>query len=168
MLSVKIGISFKMTLLWEIYYHTILEWFFEKRPIWKTRLWVTMLKKIDDRIKNKWRGFQNCGRCKACVDIGNTISCKIIKDFQTNDGDTYQLHDYTTCDTENIIYLIQCPCGLYYVGRTCRKLKTRIRELWRNIMLGLHTHPLSLHYKYKHNQNPKGSKFWALEVVRKW
>lgn len=121
-----------------------------------------------DMIKNKWSGFQNCGQCKACSDIGNNISRKIIRELQTKDGITYRLKGYTTCDTENIIYLIQCPCGLNYVGRTCRKLKTRIREHWRNIKLGVYTHPLSAHYKKKHDQNPKGSKFWALEVVKKW
>lgn len=78
------------------------------------------------------------------------------------------MNEFSTCDTTNVVYGIQCPCGLRYIGRTKRKLKTRIREHWRNIRLGVLTHNLSLHYKQKHDQNPLGSIFWVIEVVSSW
>lgn len=116
----------------------------------------------------KFNGFQNYGHCKACTEIGNNVCRKTIEEFQSHSGNSHKIKDYITCDSMNVIYLIQCPCGLNYIGRTCRKLKTPIREHWRNIRLGLSTHNLSTHYKIKHNQDPKGSKFWAIETVRKW
>lgn len=114
-------------------------------------------------------GFHNCGHCKACQDSNILKRKRILKEFISQDErQTYKLRDFSTCNTKNVVYLIQCPCGLRYVGRTSTKLKTRIREHWRNIRIGLHTHNLSIHYKLKHNQNPSGSLFWIVEVVKGW
>ena len=33
-----------------------------------------------------------------------------------------------TCYTRYVVYLLKCPCNLYYVGKTKRELKTRICE----------------------------------------
>lgn len=112
-------------------------------------------------------GFYNCGKCRACTDSGTLGRKRIKKEFVLPDGLTsYKLKDFSTCNTEGVIYIIECPCGKRYIGRTCRKLKTRIREHWRNIRLGILTHNLSTHYK--EYQKPEGSSFWVLEVVRPW
>lgn len=108
-------------------------------------------------------GFHNCGKCRACIDSGVLKRKRIRKDVVSPDGKTtYKLKDFSTCDTEGVIYVIQCPCGKRYIGRTCRKIKTRIREHWRNIHLGLLIHNLSTHYKEQH-QTPEGPSFWVLD-----
>jgi len=33
-----------------------------------------------------------------------------------------------TCVSTHVVYLIRCPCGLGYVGKTSRQLKQRISE----------------------------------------
>lgn len=100
-------------------------------------------------------GFQNCGHCKACQDSDTLRRKRILEEFIWQDGkQKYKRKDFSTCDTKNVVYLIQCLCGL--------------REHCRNIRLGLHTYNLSLHYKLKHNQNPSGSLFWVVEVVKSW
>lgn len=33
-----------------------------------------------------------------------------------------------TCNTKYVVYLLKCPCNLYYVGKTKCELKTRICE----------------------------------------
>lgn len=79
-------------------------------------------------------GFHYCGQYKACTDSGTLKQKGNLKEFVSQDGKvTYKLKDFSTCNTENVIYLIQCPCGLRYTERTSRKIKTRIREHWRNI-----------------------------------
>lgn len=41
-----------------------------------------------------------------------------------------------TCSTTHGIYLIKCPCGLAYVGKTCRTLCSRISDHHSNIRYG--------------------------------
>lgn len=83
---------------------------FRKTPSLKDQVTSSYIKD-NENLKNKFSGFKNCVHCKACTEITNNVSRKIIKDFFGNNGESYKLRDYTTCDTENIIYLIQCPCG---------------------------------------------------------
>lgn len=110
-------------------------------------------------------GFFNCGKGKACTEVACTFCQKPIKEFMGKDNNkNYKFKDYITCNTVNVIYIIECPCGEKYVGKTCQKLKTCIRELCRNIRLGLPTHSLSAHYQQKHDQNPIGTKFWAVKI----
>ena len=33
-----------------------------------------------------------------------------------------------TCKSKFVVYLLKCPCGLGYVGKTSRELKSRISE----------------------------------------
>lgn len=114
-------------------------------------------------------GFDNCGKCKACVESGILKRKRIKKNLSASNGKTiYKLGDFSTCNTEGVVYMIECPCGKRYIGRTCRKVKTRIREHWQNIRLGVMTHNLSNHYKEKHNHDPEGSIFWVLVVIRPW
>lgn len=70
----------------------------------------------------RWGCFK-CGNCVACKNILNAST------FNTSDGKkTYKILHNITCNTEGIVYLAQCPCGLSYVGLTSRKLKIHTRE----------------------------------------
>ncbi len=46
---------------------------------------------------------------------------------------------------DNVIYLIRCPCGLAYVGKTSRPLRTRISEHHSNIRTGDMRCPIASH-----------------------
>ncbi len=41
---------------------------------------------------------------------------------------TFKIRGTISCKTANVIYLLRCPCGLCYVGKTSRPLKNLISE----------------------------------------
>ncbi len=43
-------------------------------------------------------------------------------------GKKIQIRGKITCTTTNVIYLLKCPCGKTYVGRTRQALKTHIAK----------------------------------------
>lgn len=62
-------------------------------------------------------------RCSNCENL-NKGHCFV---HQTT-GKVYEIKHYLTCDSDYIIYIIQCPCGLLYVGETTMKCKARINK----------------------------------------
>ncbi|OCT88337.1 hypothetical protein XELAEV_18016972mg [Xenopus laevis] len=63
--------------------------------------------------ENKQRSlFLNCVCCASIIK-GDSI------DHPTQ-GTKIKLHDYATCDSKGVIYMLKCPCGLVYVGQTAR------------------------------------------------
>ncbi len=52
-----------------------------------------------------------------------------------------------TCSTTHVVYLIRCPCGLAYVGKTTRELRTRISEHRSTIRTGDEKSPVAAHFK---------------------
>lgn len=74
-----------------------------------------------------------------------------------------QLQPFITCSTEGVVYLLQCPCGLQYVGRTKRSLSVRLNEHVTNILTGFLKHPVSRHYLEVHNRNPAKTIFLGID-----
>uniref|UniRef100_A0A803TWT5 Reverse transcriptase domain-containing protein n=1 Tax=Anolis carolinensis TaxID=28377 RepID=A0A803TWT5_ANOCA len=73
--------------------------------------------------KSNLRGHSNCGHCQCC-----TQSLRTKHFLHPTLKIHIQLRSFTTCITDQVIYVIQCPCGLLYVGMTSRSLKIRILE----------------------------------------
>ncbi|OCT58440.1 hypothetical protein XELAEV_18002112mg [Xenopus laevis] len=99
------------------------------------------------------KGFYPCKKCKAC----RTCKIKEQKCFQFQSKvtkETFDIKSLITCNSTNVIYLLQCPCNLQYIGRTGRCLKTRIGEHMNNIKKGVLTHSVSAHFKSHHNSDP--------------
>ncbi len=68
--------------------------------------------------------FFPCRACTACRD-----SCKRTNTFSSHvTGKKYDIRQLSTCSSSNVVYLISCPCGLQYVGKTTRQIRTRIIE----------------------------------------
>ena len=57
-----------------------------------------------------------------------------------------KMRGFITCNQNNVVYLISCPCGLAYVGKTTRALKTRIAEHRSNIRTRDQRSPVALHF----------------------
>lgn len=111
------------------------------------------------------KGFFRCGRCFGCKHTCPTErKSTTFKSNQTNL--TYKWKDTITCNTTGVVYMLDCPCGLQYIGRTIRNLKTRIYEHVYNIKRGLETHSVSLHFKEAHNSDPKFLRFWGIDQVK--
>ena len=50
-------------------------------------------------------------------------------------GQTFKIKSHITCETSNVIYMIQCTkCNLQYIGETKRRLKDRFNEHRRPII----------------------------------
>ena len=71
-------------------------------------------------------GSFRCGQdCATCPYITNGLTHYTF--FST--GATRQIKSHITCNTKNLIYMIQCNrCSLQYIGETKRRLKDRFNE----------------------------------------
>lgn len=82
--------------------------------------------------------------CLGCVN------CRLMKkgsSFQhPRTGKIFNIKHFLTCNRDWVIYLLWCPCSLYYIGETTCTLKTRLngnRHSIRNKRTDL---PVSKHF----------------------
>lgn len=61
-------------------------------------------------------GFFQCKRCPVCSISG----CLHRTQRSTSTTTEFEIKPFITCSTEEVVYLLQCPFGLQYVGRTKR------------------------------------------------
>ena len=76
-------------------------------------------------------GSFRCGKnCATCPYISDGLTSYTF--FST--GETRTIKSNLTCNTKNLIYMIQCNrCNLQYIGETKRRLKDRFNEHRRTI-----------------------------------
>lgn len=108
------------------------------------------------------KGFFPCRKCKVCK-VNALCDRRLTKFTSEGTGVTYPIKSFITCTTKCVVYLLRCPCGLEYVGRTTRMLHIRLGEHITNIRKGFDKNNVSKHYDLKHNRDPKGTIFLALE-----
>lgn len=75
----------------------------------------------------------------------------------------HEIESFITCATEGLVYLLQCPCGLQYVGRTKRPLSVRLNEHITNIKAGFLKHSVSKHSLLAHNRDPSKTIFLGID-----
>ncbi|KAE8631062.1 hypothetical protein XENTR_v10001061 [Xenopus tropicalis] len=88
-------------------------------------------------MKTDFKGFSNkpqnwlsslqklgCYKCPDCV----TCRCLLTgPDFpHPHTGKRLKIHSRLGCLSTYVVYIITCPCGLYYVGKTVTTLRERI------------------------------------------
>ena len=86
-------------------------------------------------------GNYKCGRCAQC---SFTYKCHTFNHPTT--GKRYKIRGVISCTTPNIIYMIKCVCGLAYIGKTLRSLKTRISEHRSDIRTKDFRNPVAVHF----------------------
>ena len=86
-------------------------------------------------------GNYKCGACTQC-----TFTTKCTTYNHPHTGKSIKIKGFITCNQKNVVYLILCPCGLAYVGKTTRALKTRIAEHRSNIRTKDQHSPVALHF----------------------
>ena len=71
-------------------------------------------------------GSFRCGKnCSTCPYISHGLTSYTF----SSTGETHPIKSNLTCDTKNLIYMIQCNrCILQYIGETKRRLKDRFNE----------------------------------------
>ena len=83
------------------------------------------------------KGFYRCGRCKPCR---TTKGSRKVDQFQSHaNNEQFKVGKLITCSSTHVTYVIECECGLQYVGRTTRKLSVRMGEHIRNIKKRVYT-----------------------------
>lgn len=85
--------------------------------------------------------------------------------MSTSNNKEMRIKEFITCNTAYVVYALQCPCGLIYIGHT-KRLRIHIAEHIANIKLGFKDHNVSLHFKIHHNQDPLGLKFWGIDHLK--
>ena len=55
-------------------------------------------------------------KCRGCAQCNNMMKCEYFCHPHT--GKRFQINYIITCSTTHVIYIIKCPCGLCYVGKT--------------------------------------------------
>lgn len=141
------------------------------RPVFTYRKAQNLNQQISQKIldppkipKLKGKGFHRCGVCIGCRTTGG-LKPAVFKYKSHVTNVEFECKPATSCGTKNVIYLLQCPCGLQYVGRTKRLFKIRLSEHVRNIRKGILTHSVSAHYKTFHQCDPSNLIYLILEVV---
>lgn len=105
--------------------------------------------------------YYPCKRCTVCQF--NICGRRAIQFTFTITKRIYPIKHFCTCATTNIVYLLTCPCGKQYVGRTIPLFATRVAEHINKIKNGHIKHTVSLHYSEFHNQDPKGTEFLVID-----
>lgn len=85
-------------------------------------------------------------------------------EFKSNTTNyTYPIKTFCTCATTHVIYLITCPCGKQYVGRTIRAFSVRVSEHISKIKSGDVKHNVPRHYREHHRRDPTCSQFLVID-----
>lgn len=101
-------------------------------------------------------------RCGSCAQCSYTRKSKTFNHPHT--GKTIRISGIITCNTTHVIYMILCPCGLAYVGKTTRALRTRISEHRSTIRTGDERSPVAAHFK-RAGHNVSALRYVGVEFV---
>lgn len=94
-------------------------------------------------LKSQKTGSYKCGqpRCKCCTDIQHNRT-----HFQSiHSKEIFPIKFHLTCQSNYIIYLVDCICGQQYIGRTTQKMHLRLNQHRSNIKKGFLKHSVSRH-----------------------
>ncbi|XP_075455132.1 uncharacterized protein LOC142494549 [Ascaphus truei] len=98
-------------------------------------------------------------KCHGCINCQHMILGKSF--VHPHSGKAIKIKDYMNCESKFVVYIIRCPCDLYYIGKTTRMLKERMslhRSSIRKALLDstnnedLKLQPVARHFKdHKHS-----------------
>ena len=101
-------------------------------------------------------------KCSNCAQCGYTTKCTTFT--HPHSGKVLNIKGVISCSTTFVVYLIKCPCGLAYIGKTTRALRTRISEHRSNIRCGDMSKPVAAHFK-KMGHSITSLRYWGIEKV---
>ncbi|OCT78761.1 hypothetical protein XELAEV_18029851mg [Xenopus laevis] len=102
------------------------------------------------------KGAYPCISCHFCDVIikGNKFN-------HPSKGYDIKLKDFATCHTRGVIYMLKCPCGKVYVGKTKRQRSIDNCDLEKM----KYVTPISRHFK-THGHKSKKFRWLVLQVVK--
>lgn len=84
--------------------------------------------------------------------------------MRNNLSKTFCIKHFISCKTTGVIYLVTCPCGLEYMGKTTRELRCRVGEHLRDIRLK-NDKPLPRHMWSHHPSDPLQVHFMGIDLI---
>ncbi|OCT98475.1 hypothetical protein XELAEV_18010709mg [Xenopus laevis] len=86
-----------------------------------------------DRLSTPFKGKAIVGTfpCMECNCCSSIIKGPNIN--HPTSGQEIKLNAFATCKTTYVIYVLKCPCGMLYVGKSIRPVNVRIKEHKGNI-----------------------------------
>lgn len=104
-------------------------------------------------------GHYRCVGCSVCQ-----LAMQVRSIEFPEIGFTYQLRNFSNCNTKMSVYLLICVCQKRYIGSTCRKIKVRIQEHRSYIRHQVLEAPL-VHHFVNMNHTDSDFKFLILETL---
>lgn len=124
---------------------------FRRAPAVKNLLAPSRLKQHKETPSNLLHPLKNgsfkCGqpRCKCCTIIKHNKT-----HFLSRSKEVFPIKYHLICQSQFIIYLVECICGHQYVGSTTQKLHLRLNKHRSNIKKGFLQHSVSRHIFNQH------------------
>ena len=104
-------------------------------------------------------------KCMNCSHCENVLVTKSFSDPRTQRK--YFINDHISCTTEFLIYRLSCSCpGIFYIGRTKRRLKDRLWEHKYAIRTKNFDYPIARHFAEVHNSNETFLRIIGIEHIR--
>ena len=106
-------------------------------------------------------GNYKCGACAQC-----SFTTKKQYFNHPHSGKQIKIKGICSCHSKGIIYMLTCPCGKAYVGKTSRELKVRISEHRSSIRTASLTSPVAQHF-VQYNHLVSSLRYTAIEKVER-
>lgn len=81
------------------------------------------------------------------------------------DGTVWRRHPYIDCNSKGIVYLLNCPCGAFYVGITRREFHRRIYDHVYEADISYYKSPIGKHIAFVHNNATQHLTFVPLTYI---
>ncbi|XP_068115282.1 zinc finger protein 27-like [Hyperolius riggenbachi] len=104
-------------------------------------------------------GTYSCGGCVYCqyLQVGRSVVLP--------NGRQWNLRHFVNCNTVGVIYLLYCRCGCFYIGKTSRAFKERIKNHVGEIANCNFKSPISRHVHLEHRGDSSFIKFVGLDRI---
>lgn len=106
------------------------------------------------------KGFFKCKTCKACQHGLNTTSYRTP--FSSKE---FSIDKALSCKTDYAIYVLECPCGLKYIGSTILQSHKRILQHIRAIKNKDPSYPVARHFEESHKSDPGVLKYYVVDHI---
>ena len=136
---------------------------FRRAPTLKDKL---VHSQITPAKKETWlRKPTGVFKCMHCPHCDNVLPCKSFIDFKTQRK--YIIKDFINCSSDHIVYRISCSCpGIFYIGRTKRRLRDRLAEHKYAIRTKNFDYPIARHFAEVHNSNDSALRIIGIEHIK--
>ena len=103
--------------------------------------------------------FQVCGKCKTCRGSRN------VKEYSTTFGKKCSINKNLSCASDFCVYVLQCPCGLKYVGSTVFVVRKSVLEHRRAIIHKDPHYPVARHFHKQHGGVSNLLSYFAIDRI---